>query len=54
MNNKFQRQLHRQNQEKRLAAEARKKKRQAQEDLKGEELERAALLDLAYMICDET
>jgi hypothetical protein len=54
MNNKFQQQLLRQNQERRLAAEARAKKRQAFEDMHGEELGRAALLDLAYMICDET
>ncbi|KAJ9113988.1 hypothetical protein QFC22_005806 [Naganishia vaughanmartiniae] len=52
--NRFQQQLYRQTQEKRLAAEARKRKRQAQEDMRGEELQRAAFLDLAYLICDET
>ncbi|KAJ9091887.1 hypothetical protein QFC19_008913 [Naganishia cerealis] len=54
ISNKYQQQIQRQHQEKQDATHVKAKKRQAAEEMKGEELYKAALLDLAYLICDET
>lgn len=42
-----------QEQQKRMA-DLKQRRRKAQETMRGEELERAAVLDMAYVICDET